>query len=81
MPKGDPRHQYLLSIACPHCRQEGTVVWEENGGQDREQGAQRRLVSLSDGFHHEHGRNAAGDPLLVCNRCDEILPHDPRSGL
>ena len=29
---------------------------------------------VSEAFHVEEGRLISGDPLIVCNRCDEIQP-------
>jgi hypothetical protein len=50
------------------------VVWEESADQDRARGAERSLISLHGEFHRETGRAASGDPVIVCNACDEIQP-------
>jgi hypothetical protein len=67
------RSQFTLTLDCPHCGQMGAAVWEENSRISKD-GPQRELIALEGEFHVEAGRTQSGDPLIVCNRCDEILP-------
>jgi len=71
---GDERQQFTVAITCPNCDAPGAVVWEESADHDRTRGSQRRLVSVHGAFHRETGRIAPGDPVIVCNVCDEIQP-------
>jgi uncharacterized protein YbaR (Trm112 family) len=59
-----PRSSFTLS--CPVCRQTGFAVWEESDG------AARQLVHVSRGFHPEIGRTRSGEPMIICNACDQI---------
>ena len=54
-------------IACPDCGQQGTACWVEIG-------ASPRLVALTGGFHPESGRTSSGELLIICDRCDALLP-------
>jgi len=56
-----------IKFACPHCGQNGEVVW--NGS-----GKNRELMQLSDGFHVEEGRLKGARHVIICNVCDEIDP-------
>ena len=67
------RGRFTLPLTCPHCGAEGAVAWEENT-QMSAQGLQRSLVSVQGAFHAEAGRSNSGDPLIVCNSCDQIMP-------
>jgi hypothetical protein len=58
---------HQIKFGCPHCGQQGDVVW--NG-----EGADRRLVRLSIGFHIEDGRVPGARHVIICNVCDEIDP-------
>lgn len=62
--------QFTVPIRCSHCGQEGSVVWEETAGHER--GPVRKLVEISAGFHSESGRTMSGDPVIVCDVCDQI---------
>lgn len=68
------RDRFSLDLNCPHCGQIGKIAWEENDASHREAGSQRRLLDVSPGFHTEAGRTQSGDPLVVCDVCDAILP-------
>jgi hypothetical protein len=68
------RQEFTVAIICANCGTPGAVVWEEAGDQHREHGPQRRLISLHGEFHRESGRTRSGDPLIICNACDEIQP-------
>lgn len=56
-----------IKFACPHCGQQGEVVWKGIG-------VERDLVRLSEGFHVEEGRGIGTRHIVVCNSCDEIDP-------
>jgi len=66
------RQQFTVPIACPNCATLGAVVWEESGSKDRTRGSERRLVMIHGEFHQEIARAPSGDPVIVCNICDEI---------
>jgi hypothetical protein len=38
------------------------------------QGSDRAYLDVSNGFHCEEGRAANGEPVIVCDVCDEIQP-------
>ena len=63
-----------ISFACPNCGQKGTRHWEEGADRSRKQGSDRAYLSVSSGFHCETGRAANGEPVIVCDVCDEIQP-------
>jgi hypothetical protein len=55
---------------CANCALAGTYTWQVSS---TKLGAQTRtLTSLSSGFHMELGRTASGEPMVVCDTCDEI---------
>jgi hypothetical protein len=64
--------QFSVPFKCAHCGQGGVRVWEESGRQNRRAGEGRKFISVSEGFHIETGRTASGEPLIVCNVCDEF---------
>jgi hypothetical protein len=64
--------QFSAPFKCTNCAQEGVRVWEESDKQSRIAGEGRKLVSVSEGFHIETGRTASGEPLIVCDVCDEF---------
>jgi len=66
------RGQSVLSLHCTHCRQTGSAVWEDSAAPAPGRGRQRKLMHLSEGFHSETGRTFSKDPLIVCDRCDQI---------
>ena len=68
----DERSRFSAAITCPNCGQTGDVVWDEATGPDRTRGRQRQLVYISGGFHSETGRTQSGDPLVICDVCDQI---------
>jgi hypothetical protein len=50
----------------------GAIMWEEDDGHTPGRKGARRLIQVSPGFHSEHGRTQSGDPVIVCDQCDEI---------
>jgi hypothetical protein len=73
------RERFTRDLACMHCGQRGKITWEENDAGHRQDGSQRRLVDLSPGFHSETGRIRAGDQMIICSHCDDILFPDAPS--
>lgn len=67
-----PRRQFTVQLTCSDCGQKGAVLWEENSGVVQPKGPERRLVSITPGFHEESGRTQSRDPLIVCDVCDTI---------
>jgi len=66
------RSRFTVPITCPHCGQTGTMLWEEDDGHTRGAKTKRELVQVAQGFHAEEGRTDSGDPIIVCDACDEI---------
>lgn len=66
------RDRFINALTCSYCGQTGAILWEENAADHRQCGPQRRLVSVSAGFHTETGRTESGDPIIVCANCDTI---------
>ena len=58
----------------PQLRPEGPRHWEEGADQSQTLGSKRAYLSVSSGFHCEVGRAANGEPLIICDVCDEIQP-------
>jgi hypothetical protein len=56
-----------IAFACPHCGQYGEVVW-------RDDGHERMLVRLQEGFHVEEGRLPGAKHVIVCDACDKTDP-------
>lgn len=71
---GAARDRFKNALICNHCGQIGEIIWEENAAGYREAGVQRRLIGITPGFHTEDKRTKSGDPVIVCTRCDTILP-------
>jgi hypothetical protein len=67
-----PHDQFTLLLACG-CGARGSVAWEENSAANP-RAPQRRMAAVSDGFHAGTGRTPSGDPLIICNGCDQIQP-------
>jgi hypothetical protein len=65
------RDRFTLPLSCPRCGAAGSVTWEENSAVNPK-GPQRLLIQVDGGFHAETGRTRSGDPLIVCNGCDQI---------
>ena len=67
----DGPRRFTQDLTCPDCGQKGSATWEENSSAGRV-GSAQRVVELSEGFHVEEGRTAAGVALVICNVCDTI---------
>jgi hypothetical protein len=66
--------KFAVALQCPNCGQKGARHWEEGADAGRKLGSKRAYISVSAGFHCEEGRAANGEPLIVCDVCDEIQP-------
>lgn len=64
--------EFTAAFTCPNCGEAGVRRWEESVAESRIPGEGRKLLSVSDGFHIETGRTQSGEPLIVCNKCDEF---------
>jgi hypothetical protein len=66
--------KFAVAFQCPNCGQKGARHWEEGASHSRTLGSDRAYLNVSNGFHCEKGRAASGEPLIVCDVCDEIQP-------
>jgi len=66
--------KFAVAFQCPNCGQKGARHWTEGVDQSRKLGSQRKYIDVSSGFHCEEGRAANGEPVIVCDVCDEIQP-------
>ena len=66
--------KFSVSFKCPNCGQAGHRHWQEGVGKSHAQGSDRAYLDVSSGFHCEVGRAANGEPIIVCDVCDEIQP-------
>ena len=66
--------KFAVAFQCPNCGQKGARHWEEGSDGSQKQGSGRAYLSVSAGFHCEEDRAANGEPLIVCDVCDEIQP-------
>ncbi len=70
----ETRRDFRIAITCANCGQTGTVTWQESVAAERPCGLERRLISVTSGFHAETGRTQSGDAVIVCDGCDQIQP-------
>ncbi|MEO7054577.1 MAG: hypothetical protein ABI191_06350 [Rhizomicrobium sp.] len=66
--------KFAAAFVCPNCGQKGARHWKEGPDHGHAQGSNRLFVDVSRGFHCEDGRAANGEPVIVCDVCDEIQP-------
>jgi hypothetical protein len=66
--------KFAVGLKCPNCGQSGARHWEESADGGKGLGSGRTYLSVSSGFHCEEGRAANGEPVIVCDVCDEIQP-------
>ena len=64
--------EHHLPFACMNCGQAGAAAW-------RNDGANRVLVRLTNGFHVENHRLPGCSCTIVCSVCDEIEPERSNS--
>lgn len=66
--------KFAVAFVCPNCGQKGDRNWEEGLDKSQLLGGDRNYISVTKGFHCELGRAANGEPIIVCDVCDEIQP-------
>jgi hypothetical protein len=66
--------RFAVAFKCPNCGQAGARHWTEGNYAGHALGSNRVYSSVSEGFHCEEGRAANGEPVIVCDVCDEIQP-------
>jgi hypothetical protein len=66
--------KFSSPLTCPACSQIGTAIWEESGPDDRTRGPERRLILVSSGFYSGATLGGSGDPRIVCEHCEFVLP-------
>jgi hypothetical protein len=66
--------QFTVEFVCLTCAQVGVAGWEEAYCRERPFHAKRNMIFLSRGFHQGDGKTLSGDPEIVCDRCDSVLP-------
>ena len=66
--------KFAVAFKCPNCGQKGARHWEEGADGSRLPGSKRTYINVSSGFHCEEARAANGEPVIVCDVCDEIQP-------
>jgi uncharacterized metal-binding protein len=66
--------QFTVAFKCSNCPEVGVRTWTESASESQVAGEGRTLVSVTQGFHIETGRTESGEPLIVCDACDQIQP-------
>jgi hypothetical protein len=66
--------KFAVAFQCSNCRQKGARHWEEGTDGSRKLGSARAYLNVSSGFHCEEDRAANGEPVIVCDVCNEIQP-------
>lgn len=66
--------KFAVAFKCPNCGQAGARHWQRGPGGRTAIGSGRLYLDVSSGFHCELGRAANGEPIVVCDVCDEIQP-------
>ena len=64
--------KFAGAFQCPNCGQKGARHWTEGADKSHKLGSHRVYLDVSSGFHCEEGRAANGEPMIVCDVCDEI---------
>jgi hypothetical protein len=64
--------KFAVSFKCPNCGQRGTRHWLEGADASHTLGSDRTYLDVSSGFRCETARAANGEPIIVCDVCDEI---------
>ena len=67
--------RFTTDIHCIKCAQIGAAIWEE--GRDPlglATAGRAKLISVSSGFHREDGLTILGDPIIVCDLCESVVP-------
>lgn len=68
------REEFAVAIRCPKCGHHGKSIWEETDGANCQHGPQRLLKFVSAGFSSENAQTQSGDPEIICDRCEAVLP-------
>jgi hypothetical protein len=63
------RETFTSPVECTRCGKSGRVTWEENENPVYAGGPERDLVDVPDGFRRSNGKDASGDPEIVCDTC------------
>ncbi len=66
--------KFAVAFVCSNCGQKGARHWTEGPDGGHGPGSKRAYLDVSSGFHAEAGRAANGEPLIVCDVCDQIQP-------
>jgi predicted RNA-binding Zn-ribbon protein involved in translation (DUF1610 family) len=66
--------KFAIAFKCPNCGQKGARHFVEGADKSHKLGSHRVYTDVSNGFHSGEGRAANGEPLIVCDVCDEIQP-------
>ncbi len=66
--------KFAVAFVCPNCGQKGARHWKEGADGSHVRGSNRIYTDVSNGFHCEESRAANGEPLIVCDVCEEIQP-------
>ena len=66
--------KFAVALQCPNCGQKGARHWVEGADHGHALGSQRIYTDVSRGFRCEEKRAANGEPVIVCDVCDEIQP-------
>lgn len=66
--------KFAVAFVCSNCGQKGARHWTEGPDGGHGPGSKRTYLDVSSGFHAEAGRAANGEPLIVCDVCDQIQP-------
>lgn len=62
------RETFSAHIICPKCKRQGQVLWSENENPIFS-GLERELEEVPEGFEVGQGKDATGDPVILCSRC------------
>lgn len=68
-----PRERVAYVLICPGCTGMGTVIWDETK-EPSERKQDRKLVSVTIGFHAETDRLGLPGTWLICDSCDTSTP-------
>ena len=66
--------QFTVAFKCSNCEEVGVRTWTESARRSQNVGGGRALISVTQGFDIETGRTVSGEPLIVCDACDQIQP-------
>ncbi|MDM5181752.1 hypothetical protein PO883_31725 [Massilia sp. DJPM01] len=63
------RETFTSPVECTGCGKAGRVTWEENENPVYAGGSERDLIDVPVGFRRGNGKDASGDPEIVCDTC------------